>query len=79
MHPLTKADAHIQKGKLALILAKNAEAYAEYMKAAKICEAEFKGMNWFGDKLENNSEMAVADCLLGAGAAQYAMGYSSQP
>jgi hypothetical protein len=66
----------MQRGALALILANNPVAYSDYMKASKIYQTEFKGMNWFGDKLEDNSELRVADCLLGAGAAQSAMGYA---
>jgi hypothetical protein len=65
----------MKRGALALMLANNSVAYSDYMKASQIYQTEFKGMNWFGDKLEDNSELRVADCLLGAGAAQSAMGY----
>ena len=66
----------MQRGAIALILANNSVAYSDYMKASKIYETEFKGMNWFGDKFEDNSELRVADCLLGAGAALSARGYA---
>jgi hypothetical protein len=66
----------MKRGALALMLANNSVAYSDYMKASTIYQTEFKGMNWFGDKLEDNSELRVADCLLGAGAAQSAMGYA---
>ena len=73
-HPLVRAGDFMQKGSCALILAQHSLAYEAYLEAAAIYRKELTGMNWLGDKLEDNSEMAVADCLLGAGAAQNMMG-----
>jgi hypothetical protein len=74
-HPLTHAEDLKQQGSLALILGHHNLSLRAYMKALSVYQTELKGMNWFGDKLEDNSEIAVAECLLGAGAAQYAIGY----
>jgi len=71
---LTRCEEIRQRGAVAIILAKYSVAYADYMQAASLYSSALKGMNWFGDKLEDNSELAVADCLLGAGTAQFCMG-----
>ena len=73
-HPMACADDLMQHGSLALILGNPAIAKDAYLRAADIYKRELTGINWFGDQLEDNSEMAVSECLLGAGAAQSAMG-----
>jgi len=73
-HPLTRAEDLMDKGAAGLHLAQTSVAFADYMVAARVYATALKGVNWFGDKLEDNSELAVADCLLGAGTAQAAMG-----
>ena len=75
---MTRAEDLMLKGAVALHLAQKLVAFAAYMQVVDLYQSVLKGMNWFGDKLKDSSELAVADCLLGAGAAQAAMGYLPQ-